>query len=65
MINDYSIWYLAYQCLGWYQNLQNEQKTNRTLMEIDAVDAEPIHITGGGGGKRAQMSYDDLNNIVW
>ena len=49
MINDYSIWYLAYRCLGWYQNLQNESNTNRKLMEIDADDAEPIHITGEGG----------------
>ena len=31
-------------------------------MEIDADDAEPTHITGGGG--IPQMSYDDFNDIV-
>ena len=31
-------------------------------MKIDADDAEPIHITGGG--RRPQMSYDDFNDIV-
>ena len=30
-------------------------------MEIDADDAEPIHITGAG--VRPQMSYDDVNDI--
>ena len=33
----------------WYQILQNAWKTNRKLMEIDADDAEPIHITVEGG----------------
>ena len=50
MINDYRIWYLAYQCLVWSPNLQSEQNINRQLMEIGADDAEPTHITWGGGG---------------
>ena len=35
-------------------------------MEFDADDAEPTHITGGGGGgRRLQMSYVMFNDIIW
>ena len=47
--------YLAYLCFGWGPNLQNQQKHNKQLIEIDANDAEPT--SQGGMGVIISQSY--------